>query len=421
MAAMALTAVFAAPTIHAQINAPAGINLNLTGEIIQSPVIHEPSANGVDWLYPGANLANRLVPVGQFTGYEDDGTAIPALDLIPLRTTSISLINPSTGVATPLDGKNIYNSNGTLTDHRTITMAGKTLSFDWGTGLGGFHFGNPGYPTQLFLTPGGNRYDIRGTDAGLALLTSPTPNTVPSTTNGINILNNGNVGVGTDAPRATFDVAGTGNVRSSLFFDYTPTQMGTITQVGGTMYYDAQIAAYNGGAVAHVFRSLNTGGSLLYVTHAGNVYAQGSFTPSDRRLKSDVKPLSYGLDTIARLEPREYDQVQTIDMKDGKPVVSEKESAKKHSLGFIAQDLYKIVPEAVSKPADEQNEIWAVDYSKLIPVLTKSIQELNTKVSALEAENTELKKLAGEMKELKALVAALEGKSNGTVTVSLAK
>ena len=36
-------------------------------------------------------------------------------------------------------------------------------------------------------------------------------------------------------------------------------------------------------------------------------------------------------------------------------------------------------------------------------------------------QRAELKKLAGEMKELKALVAALEGKSTGTVTVSLIK
>jgi hypothetical protein len=94
LAAMALAAACAATpaVITAQsINAANGVNLNLTGEITQSPVIHEPSQNGVSWLFPGANLANRIVPVGQFTGYEDNGTAIPDLDLIPLKPASITL------------------------------------------------------------------------------------------------------------------------------------------------------------------------------------------------------------------------------------------------------------------------------------------------------------------------------------------
>jgi hypothetical protein len=95
MAAMALSAVLAAPSLFGQtpFAAPAGINLNLTGQIIQSPVIHEPSQSGVDWLATGGNLANRIVPVGQFTGYEDDGSPIPDLDLIPLKPASITLGN----------------------------------------------------------------------------------------------------------------------------------------------------------------------------------------------------------------------------------------------------------------------------------------------------------------------------------------
>jgi len=109
MAAMALVAVSAtAPSLKAQaLAAPGGVNLNLTGEIIQAPVIHEPSQSGVDWLQTGWNLANRIVPVGQFTGYEDDGTAIPFLDLIPFRSGSLTIVNP--------DGSDAFTIDNTFT------------------------------------------------------------------------------------------------------------------------------------------------------------------------------------------------------------------------------------------------------------------------------------------------------------------
>jgi len=108
MAMMALAAAVAAPSVFAQVvDAPQGVNLNLTGEIIQSPVIHEPSQNGVDWLQTGWGFGNRIVPVGQFTGYEDDGTAIPYLDLIPLRSSSLTIVNP--------DGSDAFTIDNTFT------------------------------------------------------------------------------------------------------------------------------------------------------------------------------------------------------------------------------------------------------------------------------------------------------------------
>jgi len=108
MAMMALAAAVAAPSVFAQVvNAPDGVNLNLTGEIIQSPVIHEPSDSGVDWLQTGWGFANRIVPVGQFTGYEDDGTAIPFLDLIPFRSGSLTIVNP--------DGSDAFTIDNTFT------------------------------------------------------------------------------------------------------------------------------------------------------------------------------------------------------------------------------------------------------------------------------------------------------------------
>jgi len=48
-------------------------------------------------------------------------------------------------------------------------------------------------------------------------------------------------------------------------------------------------------------------------------------------------------------------------------------------IGFIAQDLYNIIPEVVYKPSDESKDFWAIDYSKLTPILVKGIQEQQTR------------------------------------------
>ena len=56
--------------------------------------------------------------------------------------------------------------------------------------------------------------------------------------------------------------------------------------------------------------------------------------------------------------------------------------------GFIAQELYKYYPEAVSAhgdgitPLDANAPVWSVDYGRLTPLLVKSIQDLNTKLTS---------------------------------------
>ena len=49
--------------------------------------------------------------------------------------------------------------------------------------------------------------------------------------------------------------------------------------------------------------------------------------------------------------------------------------------GFIAQELVTVAPEAVHQPADPE-EMMAVDYSKLVPMLVKEIQSLRARLKA---------------------------------------
>jgi hypothetical protein len=51
--------------------------------------------------------------------------------------------------------------------------------------------------------------------------------------------------------------------------------------------------------------------------------------------------------------------------------------------GVIAHELQEVLPYAVTGEKDAK-EMQSVDYSKLVPVLVKAIQELSEKVKQLE-------------------------------------
>jgi len=220
MAMMAFAAAVAAPSVFAQVvNAPQGVNLNLTGEIIQSPVIHEPSDSGVDWLQTGWGFANRIVPVGQFTGYEDDGTAIPFLDLIPFRSGSLTIVNP--------DGSDAFTIDNTFTGPAGATgpagpvgPAGPTgpAGADGATGPAG-PTGPAGADGATGLQGPAGLANIQTASNGLTLTGSDIElgGTLEHATNVALAGNNlafsgiGNVGIGTGSPNELLHIEGAGN------------------------------------------------------------------------------------------------------------------------------------------------------------------------------------------------------------------
>ncbi|MEM7374738.1 MAG: tail fiber domain-containing protein [Bacteroidota bacterium] len=97
------------------------------------------------------------------------------------------------------------------------------------------------------------------------------------------------------------------------------------------------------------------------------VYAvNGTIQTSDRRLKRDIQHLEYGLDQVLSMNPVRYRWKSN-------PAGPEK-------LGFIAQDLQQTVPEVVMQSEDPAVSL-GVNYSELIPVLVKAIQELTEQVN----------------------------------------
>lgn len=136
---------------------------------------------------------------------------------------------------------------------------------------------------------------------------------------------------------------------------------------------------------------------LLHVN--GNILANGTITPSDSRLKTNIASLNYGLSEILQLRPVSYH------WKD-KP-------NENLTLGLIAQETLSIIPEVVVAPASE-TEHFGMNYPALIPVLIKAMQEQQAQIEDLKT-NTKI------LEQRLAAIEALLLKQRGTQTASALK
>jgi hypothetical protein len=93
-------------------------------------------------------------------------------------------------------------------------------------------------------------------------------------------------------------------------------------------------------------------------------------TTSDQRLKENIVDAPEFGSVIDSIKVRSYDW---------------KSDGSHQRAGFVAQELVTVAPEAVHQPADSE-EMMAVDYSKLVPMLVKEIQSLRVRLASLEAK-----------------------------------
>ena len=107
-------------------------------------------------------------------------------------------------------------------------------------------------------------------------------------------------------------------------------------------------------------------------------------TLSDRRDKTEIEDLDYGLDFVNSLRPVQFKwKVRELNEVD-------KNCAKNDTVraGFIAQELQESMPNGENNILDlvseENPERLEIKQSNLIPMMVKAIQELQAKVSELE-------------------------------------
>ena len=171
---------------------------------------------------------------------------------------------------------------------------------------------------------------------------------------------------------------------------------GGVTSAGladGSVYtLDSDQSLFGTGTVGHiVFRNGN--GIVGQIQTSGS--ATSYLTSSDYRLKTDIQPMQNAIERLNALEPVNFEWIESGERVDG----------------FIAHDAQLVVPEAVAGEKDAMRteivkdeddvptgevltvpDYQGIDQSKLVPLLTKALQESIAKIDALQKRVAALEK-----------------------------
>jgi hypothetical protein len=115
-------------------------------------------------------------------------------------------------------------------------------------------------------------------------------------------------------------------------------------------------------------------------------------------------------------------------------------SGELRQIGFLAQQVLKVLPEAVEKPADPKTEFYKMGYASFIPVLVSAVQELKhlqdetvaqqqakiteqeskiaflqAELASLKASNDKLAAMAVKVEALEKAVSTVQENENGGV------
>lgn len=122
----------------------------------------------------------------------------------------------------------------------------------------------------------------------------------------------------------------------------------------------------------------------------GNAWASGgSWSSSDVRFKKNIKTYENALNTIMQFRGVSYDW--RVDE------YPQQRFSDSRQLGFIAQEVEKIVPDLVKEGPDG---FKGVEYTKFTPIIVEAIKEQQKQIEELKAENEVLKQKLNELIDL---------------------
>lgn len=346
---------------------------------------------------------------------KDSGGTVIELGTTPSSFTSVGIDDNATSTAITIDSSENVGIGGTPSNNSGYT----TLTLNGDTSGAVLEWENNGTRDALIYQNGSN---------DLVIQSESTKELVFNTSGGnerMRIDSSGNVGIGETTPNAKLEVNG-GSA------DYTSSATGTgLFHVSGgatseySMYVGVadqgvQIGHNGGGSRFLSFETnetermrIDSSGNLLVGTTSSvanvgglSVDATGSFhcasfqsggngygivlrnsggtnvgsiamaasattfnTSSDQRLKENIVDAPAG--NIDAIRVRSFDW---------------KADGSHQTYGMVAQELVEVAPEAVTQGQTE-DDMWGVDYSKLVPMMIKEIQDLKAEVAALKGAN----------------------------------
>jgi hypothetical protein len=161
----------------------------------------------------------------------------------------------------------------------------------------------------------------------------------------------------------------------------------------GNMYgigFTASGSFFPSGASGWGLYVADNGNARIFLSGGnGEITATGNITAyaSDRRLKTNITPISNALDKVMKIRGVEFDWVDNIEELGFQP-------QSMHETGVIAQEIQAVISDAVriapfNKMATDisgvDNEYLTVDKEKIVPLLIEAIKELKAEIEELKA------------------------------------
>jgi hypothetical protein len=323
---------------------------------------------------------------GNYDGYLAFGTNAQATGVVErMRITSAG--NVGIGTGTPTDLLTLYrnaNQDNTLSIYQGTGGYASTLKLV-GANDDGARYNNIGSYTN-----GGNPHWLIGGGSVANTMIFYTNNN----TERMRITSAGRVGINDTTPTMLLSLGGSTGRKVHVYNDG-----GGANDVGGGLGVDlggfsAETSIFfgnwagSGRFTIGAWTSSQTYSTKLTILANGSIGAPSGtniYNPSDLRLKKNITTITNGLDKVSALNPVKFNWIDGFDSsEDGKDM-----------LGFIAQEVESIIPEAVEGFSNGSAIIAGettvenplrVNEKFIIPVLVKAIQEL-------KAENDTLKEI----------------------------
>jgi len=204
-------------------------------------------------------------------------------------------------------------------------------------------------------------------------------------------VNSSGVSIGTSSARIPLSFANVSAISSTANTlrvgdvdendDYSAVDILAMAGTGRVYIEDGAVFIHGTGTSSAKFR-FNSSGQL---DAANDIVAFSSAFSSDRKLKENIRPLENSLNKVLTLEGVKFDW--------------KSKERKNDQLGFIAQDVEKVLPELVNEvdtlgTEDEKHKV--VNYDGVIPVLVEAMKEQQKLINRLEDRLKDLEDKSGE-------------------------
>lgn len=202
----------------------------------------------------------------------------------------------------------------------------------------------------------------------------------------IKVLSNGKVGLGTGNtnPANAVDLLGTTAIR--------PASSGVYLLISsGTYGFVMNPSSAHNGEIGYQtsFRSVNS----------DYVYSNGVLLTSDSKFKTNVKQLDVAMPLIKKLRPVTFDYNFDYSKIESEVLRTKLQNEDKNRLGFIAQEVREVLPQAVKER--ESDSTLCIRMDDFIPLLVKGMQEQSVKIDSLKSVIEEMKTSQSMLKSAK--------------------